>query len=91
MSRFVLLRGIGKRTFVVVVLTRPSLVLVECGHRRQCRLHCPAEEQQAPGTGLPLVVALLVIPTLRRYGLSMGLGFRARYPRLLFLRPFNNP
>jgi hypothetical protein len=77
-SKSVLLRGIGKHTFVVM-LTRPGLVLVERGHRRH--LHCPAEEQQAPETGPSLVVALPVTPTLRRCDLSVGLGFRARYSR----------
>jgi hypothetical protein len=77
-SRFVILRGIGKHTFVVV-LTRPGLVLVERGHRRH--LHCPAEEQQAPETVSSSVVALPVTPTLRRWDLFVGLGFRARYSR----------
>jgi hypothetical protein len=72
MSRSVLLRGIRKHTFRVV-----ALALVECGHRWR-HLYCPTEEQQAQGTGPPLVIMLPVTPTLTRWSLSMGLGFRVR-------------
>lgn len=64
-SRFVLLRGLGWHTFVVVVLTWLDVVLVERGHRHRRHLHFPAEEQQASRSGSSLVVALPVTLTLR--------------------------
>jgi hypothetical protein len=71
-SRSVLLRGIGKHTFVVVVVGELSL------------LSSSAEEQQASGSEPLWVVALLDTPTLRRWGPLWGLGFWVEVLALVF-------
>jgi hypothetical protein len=60
-SRFVLLRGIWKHTFIVVVDASYKVVVESCRCRRR-HLCCREEKQQAP----LWVVALLDTPTLRR-------------------------
>jgi hypothetical protein len=64
-SRSVLLKGIGKHTFVVV----GELSLLLSSFRG------PAEDQQASGSEPLWVVRLSDTPTLRRWGPLSGLGF----------------
>jgi hypothetical protein len=65
-DRSIQIREIGEHTFVVGVLMRPGLVLVECGCRRR-HLHCLVEEQQVPRARSLLIVALPVNLTPRRW------------------------
>jgi hypothetical protein len=78
-SRSVLLRGIGKHTFIVV----GELLLLLSSF---C---CPTKEQQASGSEPLWVVTLSDTPMLRRWGPLSGLGFWGEVLALAFLWPLN--
>jgi hypothetical protein len=67
-SSSVLLREIGKHTFVTVVDASYEVVVESCRSRRR-HLCCPTEEQQASGSEPMWVVTLPHILTLRRWDL----------------------
>jgi hypothetical protein len=77
-SRSVLLRGIGKHTFVLVVDTSARWwwrVFADAGLTSIALV----EEQHASRFKPPLVVTLLVTTTSRRTNLCVDSGFWARY------------